>query len=97
VTDEPTNGELGRLIQSLRSEFREDLGQLNTRLDKVVPMDVYTIEKTAMTERITELEQQRKQDTERITATRRWIIGTVITVAAVLLPYLTTMVKGAAA
>lgn len=97
MTDEPTNGELGRLIQSLRSEFREDLGQLNTRLDKVVPMDVYTIEKTAMTERITELEQQRKQDTERITATRRWIIGTVITVAAVLLPYLTTMVKGAAA
>jgi hypothetical protein len=97
VTDEPTNGELSRLIQSLRDDWREDLQGLNTRLDKVVPMDVYTIEKTAMTARITELEQQRKQDAERITATRRWIIGTVITVAAVLLPYLTTMVKGAAA
>jgi hypothetical protein len=97
VTDEPTNGELGRLIQSLRTEFREDLGQLNTRLDKVVPLDVYTIEKTAMTERITAIEQGREKDTERITATRRWIIGTLVTVAAVLLPYLTTMVKGAAA
>lgn len=97
MTDEPTNGELSRLIQSLRDDWREDMQGLNTRLDKVVPMDVYTIEKTAMTERITELEQQRKQDAERITATRRWIIGTVITVAAVLLPYLTTMVKGAAA
>lgn len=108
MTDEPTNGELGRLIQllredwredmgSLRSEMREDLVALNSRLDKVVPMDVYTIEKTALTERVTALEGQREKDADRLTATRRWMIGTAITVVVALLPYLGALVKGATA
>ncbi|MFI2367314.1 hypothetical protein [Streptomyces sp. NPDC018833] len=97
MSDEPTNGELGRLIESLRTDMREDLGQLNARLDRVVPMDVYTIEKTALSERVSTLETQREKDADRITGTRRWVIGTVITVLAVLLPYLGTLVKGAAA
>lgn len=95
--DEPTNGELGRLIQALRADVREDLGQINQRLDKVVPLDVYTIEKTALADRVTALEQAREKDATRITTTRRWVIGTVITVVAALLPYLGTVVKGAGA
>ncbi|GAA2218433.1 hypothetical protein GCM10010400_75680 [Streptomyces aculeolatus] len=95
--DEPTNGELGRLIQALRSDVRDDLGQINARLDRVVPMDVYTVEKTTITDRVTALEQAREKDATRITATRRWVIGTVITVVAVLLPYLGTVVRGAGA
>jgi hypothetical protein len=97
MSDDPTNGELSRLIQFLRSEMREDLGQLNSRLDKVVSMDVYVIEKTAVAERVTALEVQREKDAERILATRRWMIGVVITVCLALLPYLATIVTGASA
>jgi hypothetical protein len=97
VADEPTNGELGRLIEALRSEMREDLGGLNQRLDRVVPLDVYTIEKQQMVKRLDDLESARKEDAARVTATRRWMIGTVITVVAALLPYLGALVKGAGA
>ncbi|WP_329214770.1 hypothetical protein OG352_05120 [Streptomyces sp. NBC_01485] len=95
MADEPTNGELGRLIEALRSEMREDLGALNTRLDRVVPLDVYTIEKTQMSKRIDALEAARTADAERLTATRRWMVGTVITVVVALLPYLGALVGGA--
>jgi hypothetical protein len=97
VTDEPTNGELSRLIQSLRDDWREDMQGLNQRLDKVVPMDVYTIEKTTLSDRLTALETQREKDAERIVATRRWMVGVVITVVVALLPYLATIVTGATA
>lgn len=92
-----SNGELGRLIQSLREDMREDMGQLNARLDKVVTQDVYTIEKTTITERVTALETHREKDAERILATRRWMIGVVITVVVALLPYLAAIVTGAKA
>ncbi|GGW74692.1 hypothetical protein [Streptomyces xantholiticus] len=36
----------------------------NQRLDTVVPMDVYTIEKTTLTERVTALETQREKDAD---------------------------------
>jgi hypothetical protein len=92
-----SNGELGRLIQSLREDMREDLGQLNSRLDKVVQVDIYTVEKTTITERVTALETQREKDAERILATRRWMVGVVITVVVALLPYLAAIVTGAKA
>ena len=94
---EPSNGELGRLIQSLRDDMREDLGQLNQRLDKVVPVELYTSERDRLIERVTALEGQRERDVDRVTATRRWVIGTAVTVAVSLLPYLATIVRGAAA
>lgn len=95
MADEPSNGELGRLIEALRTEMREDLGSLNTRLDRVVSLDVYTIEKTQMSKRIDALEAARTADAERLTATRRWMVGTVITVVVALLPYLGALVGGA--
>lgn len=96
-SDEPSNGELGRLIQALRSDIRDDLGQVNSRLDKVVPMDVYSIEKTQIAARIDALEKQREKDADRLIATRRWLIGVVITVATALLPFLISLVRGAGA
>ena len=95
--DEPSNGELGRLIQALRGDVRDDLGQINARLDKVVPMDVYSIQQQTLADRVTALEKQREKDTEKLVATRRWLIGVVVTVATALLPYLITLVKGAGA
>lgn len=97
MADEPSNGELGRLIQALRDDVREDLGALNTRLDTFVSQDVYTIEKTQLGSRVTTLETKREQDADRLVATRRWMIGVVITVVVALLPYLAMTVKGAGA
>lgn len=97
MADEPTNGELGRLIESLRTDMREDMGLLNQRLDKVVPMDVYTIEKTTLSNRVAALEKSRETDADKLTATRRWMVGTVITVVVAVLPYLGTLVRGAGA
>ncbi|MDQ0795564.1 hypothetical protein [Streptomyces sp. B1I3] len=97
MADEPSNGELGRLIQALRDDVREDLGNLNGRLDSFVSQDVYTIEKTQINARVTTLETQRERDADRIVATRRWMIGVVITVVVALLPYLAMTVKGAGA
>lgn len=99
MADEPSmsNGELGRLIQALREDMREDMGQLNRRLDRVVTQDVYTIEKTTITDRVTALETQREKDAERIVATRRWMVGVVITVVVAVLPYLVAIVTGATA
>ncbi|MET7713650.1 hypothetical protein [Streptomyces sp. NPDC005407] len=97
MADEPSNGELGRLIQAMRTDMREDMDLLNRRLDKVVPMDVYTIEKNGLSERVTALEVQRVKDAERLVATRRWMIATVITVVVAVLPYLASIVRGASA
>lgn len=96
VPDEPTLGELGRLIQALRGDMRDDLAQLNSRLDKVVPMDVYTIQQQQMTDRVAALEAQREKDTERVTATRRWLIGAVILpLVGILLPTIIIFSRGA--
>lgn len=96
MSDEPTLGELGRLIQALRGDMRDDLAQLNTRLDKVVPMDVYTVEKNQITDRVTALESQREKDAERMTATRRWLIGAVVLpLVGILLPIVVIFTRGA--
>lgn len=102
--EQPTNGELGRLIEAMRADMREDMGALHQRLDKAVPLDVYTIEKQAAAEkmaavndRVTAVEQQREKDSERVVQTRRWMIGVVITVLIGLLPYLGALVSGAKA
>lgn len=95
MPDEPSNGELGRLIQALRNDWRDDLMQLNARLDKVVPMDVYTIEKQGLADRVTTLETQREKDAEKVIATRRWLIGTVIAVFGLLAPFIYNLTMGA--
>ena len=96
MADEPTLGELGRLIQALRGDVRDDLAQLNHRLDRVVPMDVYTVEKNQMNQRVTALEQQREKDAERVTATRRWLIGAVVLpLVGILLPIVVIFARGA--
>lgn len=97
MADDPSNGELWRLIESVRTDMREDMGHLNARLDKVVPMDVYTIEKTQITGRLAALETARERDVEQVRGTRRWMVGTVITVVVALLPYLSSLIRGAGA
>lgn len=85
MADEPSNGELWRLIS-----------QMNTRLDRLVSAEVYAVEKNSITRDIADLtalvqqlatkqqqdmekvQQQRKEDANRVTQTRRWLIASVI-------------------
>ena len=55
MADEPSLGELGRLIQLLRGDVREDMALINARLDKLVSADVYAAEKAAMAKDISDL------------------------------------------
>lgn len=58
---EPSLGELGRLIRALRDDVRDDMAQINLRLDKLVSADVYAVEKAAMLKDITDLTKALEQ------------------------------------
>lgn len=112
MSDEPTLGELGRLIRSLRDDVREDMGQINIRLDRLVSIDVYSVEKAALLKDLSDLEkavqqlsakhdrdvaaiqEQRIQDADRITQTRRWLVGAVISLLGLVVPVILFMAGG---
>ncbi|MFF9310066.1 hypothetical protein ACF1BS_04060 [Streptomyces sp. NPDC014748] len=58
MTDEPSNGELGRLIGALRTTMDSRFAELNGRLDKVVSLDVYTIQTTYVEQRLAQLQAE---------------------------------------
>ncbi|SDR62030.1 MULTISPECIES: hypothetical protein [unclassified Streptomyces] len=104
MADEPSLGELGRLIQALRGDIRDDMAQINARLDRMVSTDVYTVEKAGLVKEIADLAKdveglaaQRSQDAERVTQTRRWMVASVIIpLIGIVLP-LIMMLRGAGA
>ncbi|GHA01630.1 hypothetical protein GCM10010389_46270 [Streptomyces echinoruber] len=58
MADEPSNGELGRLIGQLRATMDSRFAELNSRLDKVVSLDVYTIQTTYVEQRLAQLQAE---------------------------------------
>ncbi|BCK73994.1 hypothetical protein Srufu_079470 (plasmid) [Streptomyces libani subsp. rufus] len=104
MADEPSLGELGRLIQALRGDIRDDMAQINARLDRMVSTDVYTVEKAGLVKEIADvakevegLQAMRERDTERVTQTRRWMVASVIVpLIGIVLP-LIVMLRGAGA
>ena len=113
MSDEPTLGELGRLIQALRGDVRDDMLSINQRLDRLVSLDVYTVEKAALSKDLAELTKvvghladkheqdvkalrdQRDKDADRVTQTRRWMVGTVlIPLLGLILPVIIFLVGG---
>ncbi len=68
MAEEPSNGELGRLIAGLESRIGTSFAELNSRLDKVVTLDVYTIQVTHFEQRLSHLQADLQQvRTERDT------------------------------
>lgn len=112
MTDEPSLGELGRLIQALRGDVRDDMAQINIRLDRLVSIDVYAVEKAALLKNLSDLEkgmqqlvakheqdmravqEQRVQDADRVTNTRRWLVGAVISLLGILVPVILFVAGG---
>ena len=54
--EQPSNGELGRLIGMLQTRLDSRFGELNARLDKVVSLDVYTIQSTHVEQRLAQMQ-----------------------------------------
>lgn len=112
MADEPTNGELWRLIETMRSDVRDDMAQIHVHLGRLVSSEVYSVEKAALVKDITDLEKavqqlstkhdqdvaaiqnQRIQDAERVTNTRRWLVGAVISLLAIVVPVILFAVGG---
>ncbi|MEU5043137.1 hypothetical protein [Streptomyces griseorubiginosus] len=109
MSDDLSLGELGRIIQGLRADVRDDMAGIQRRLDRLVSLDVYTVEKAAMSKDIADLakdidvlrqqrekdQEQRQKDVDRVTQTRRWMVGTVlIPVLGLILPVIIFLVGG---
>jgi len=112
VTDDLSLGELGRIIQALRGDVRDDMAQIQQRLDRLVSVDVYTVEKAALTKEIADVakvvdqlalkqeadmravREQRDKDAERVTGTRRWMVGTVVSLLGLIIPVIIFVVGG---
>lgn len=45
MADEPSAGELSRLVDSLRDDFRQFRAETNMRLDRTLPLDVYAADR----------------------------------------------------
>jgi len=102
VADEPTNGELWRLIETMRGDFRDDMAQIQVNLGRLVSADVYAVEKAAIAKDIADLvkvvegmQAQRQADADRITATRRWLLASVvIPILGLVLPVVLFLANG---
>lgn len=98
MPEEPTLGELARRFEDRLADVREDIQQLGLRLDKKVDRELYDLRHEALAARVTTLETLREKDTEKLVATRRWLIGAVIVpILGILLPVILLLTKGAGA
>lgn len=77
MADEPSLGELGRLIQLMRGDIRDDMASINSRLDRMVSLERYTAEQanvakdlSELTKAIEDLRSQRDRDVEEIRVQR---------------------------
>lgn len=95
MSDEPTLGEIARRFEDRLTDVRDDIAELGRRIDTKVSQEVYDLRHEALASRITTLETLREKDTERIVATRRWLIASVIVpLVGILLPVVILLVRG---
>lgn len=95
MADEPTPGELVRRMEAGFSDLKEDLRDLAGRLDKKVSQELYDVRHNTLMERVQALETLRKEDADKLIATRRWLIGAVIVpVVGILLPVVMLVIQG---
>lgn len=95
MPDEPTLGEIQRRMDQAFLDLKDDMREFNVRLDRKVDMEIYNLRHEALLARVTALEALREKDTEKIVATRRWLVGAVIVpLIGVLLPVIIMLAQG---
>ena len=96
MPDEPTLGEVARRFEDRLADIRDDIRQMEGRIDSKVSHEVYQLRHDALLARVTTLETLREKDAEKLVATRRWLIGAVIVpLVSVLLPIVLALMQGA--
>lgn len=77
------------------ADVRDDIQQLGRRLDEKVDQRIYDLRHEALAVRVGTLETLREKDTEKLVATRRWLIGAVIVpLVGILLPVIILLIQG---
>jgi hypothetical protein len=95
VPDEPTLGEVVRRFEDRFTDVRDDIAQIGRRLDEKVDQRIYDLRHEALTQRVSTLETLREKDTEKLVATRRWLIGAVVVpLVGILLPVIILLTQG---
>ncbi|MFI5687924.1 hypothetical protein [Streptomyces sp. NPDC051636] len=95
MPDEPTLGEVVRRFDERFADVRDDIQQLGRRMDEKVDQRIYDLRHEALTARVGTLETLREKDTEKLIATRRWLIGAVIVpLVGILLPVIILLTRG---
>lgn len=93
--DEPTPGEMVRRLEDRLADVRDDIQQLGRRMDEKVDQRIYDLRHEALTGRVSTLETLREKDTEKLVATRRWLIGAVVVpLIGILLPVIILLSRG---
>lgn len=96
MPDEPTLGEVVRRFEDRLTDVRDDIHLLGQSLEKKVDQRIYDLRHDALAGRIATLETLREKDTEKLVATRRWLIGAVIVpLVGILLPVIILLAQGA--
>ena len=95
MPDEPTLGEVVHRFDERFADVRDDIQQLGRRMDEKVDQRIYDLRHEALTARVGTLETLREKDTEKLVATRRWLIGAVIVpLVGILLPVIILLTRG---
>lgn len=95
MPDEPTLGEVVRRFDERFADVRDDIQQLGRRMDEKVDQRIYDLRHEALASRVSTLETLREKDTEKLVATRRWLIGAVIVpLVGILLPVIILLTRG---
>lgn len=95
--DEPTFtlGEVVRRLEDVRQDLKEDVRDIGGRLDNKVDAEIYRFRHEALTARVTALEALREKDADRVSATRRWLIGAIIVpLIGIVMPVVLLLARG---
>jgi hypothetical protein len=85
-----------RRLEDRLNDVRDDIQQLGRRLDEKVDQRIYDLRHEALSSRVGTLETHREKDTEKLVATRRWLIGAVVVpLVGILLPVIILLSRGA--
>jgi hypothetical protein len=96
MPDEPTLGEVVRRFEDRFTDVRDDIAAIGRRLDEKVDQRIYDLRHEALASRVSQLETLREKDTEKLVATRRWLIASVIVpLIGILLPVILLLTQGA--
>lgn len=101
MPDEPTVGELARLIQGMRADQAAQFRGLREEISKLVSVDYLALHEKLLSARIDMVVKDvgsevadRQSDTSGIRSFQRWMVGVVVAVAAIVIPLVISLRAG---